>query len=397
MRIIHTADWHLGRRFRGIDRTPEIALALEQLLKQAKNLEVDAVLIAGDIFDVPNPPAYAERIAYQFFCGLQDAGIPAVAIAGNHDSASRIDSIAQLLSLAGVRALGKPRRASDGGSMTVSTKSGKLCVGALPFAAEQRLLDSNALWQKDDSERRKTYREMVAYLLEDLASDFRDHTVNILMGHFSIDGARLAHSEVSYYTRDKYLLSSQALPAAAQYIALGHIHIHQRVSKKFPAYYSGSLIQLDFGEAEQEKGFCLITVEPGSPAKVEFKPLVCQKPLKVIECEIGTLDETLELHQYHPGFLKFIVQLESPVFGLADRVRQVCGQAVLVEPRYPEVSEEMVKEAVNLDPSKFDPVVEFGNYYQQRLGLTPKSSVLEAFEKLYKQLKEEEQVKAEKS
>ncbi|WP_445240625.1 metallophosphoesterase family protein [Microcoleus vaginatus] len=60
MRIIHTADWHLGRRFRGIDRTFEIAIALEQILKQAKALDVDAVLVAGDIFDVPNPPAYAE-------------------------------------------------------------------------------------------------------------------------------------------------------------------------------------------------------------------------------------------------------------------------------------------------------------------------------------------------
>jgi exonuclease SbcD len=116
MRIIHTADWHLGRRFRGIDRTSEIAIALEQILKQAKALDVDAVLVAGDIFDVPNPPAYAERIAYHFFCELQAAGIPAIAIAGNHDSASRIDSIAQLLSLAGVRALGKPRRSADGGS-----------------------------------------------------------------------------------------------------------------------------------------------------------------------------------------------------------------------------------------------------------------------------------------
>lgn len=130
MRIIHTADWHLGRRLRGIDRTPEIAAALQQLLKQAIAEEVDAVLIAGDIFDVPNPPAYAERIAYRFFCDLQQAGIPAIAIAGNHDSHARIDSIAQLLSLAGVRALGKPRTAADGGSMTLNTKSGKLCVGA---------------------------------------------------------------------------------------------------------------------------------------------------------------------------------------------------------------------------------------------------------------------------
>ncbi|MEG4111645.1 MULTISPECIES: exonuclease SbcCD subunit D [unclassified Microcoleus] len=387
MRIIHTADWHLGRRFRGIDRTFEIAIALEQILKQAKALEVDAVLVAGDIFDVPNPPAYAERIAYNFFCELQAAGIPAIAIAGNHDSASRIDSIAQLLSLAGVRALGKPRISADGGTITLNTKSGKLCVGAMPFASEQRLLDANSLWQSGDADRRKDYREIVAYLLEDLTREFRDNTVNILMGHMSIDGARLAKSEVAYYTREKYLLSAQTLPPEAQYVALGHIHIHQRISETSPAYYSGSLIQLDFGEAEQEKGFCLIEVEPGSQAKVEFKPVACHKPLKVLKCHNDNLDETLQAHQYHPGFLKVIVELDSPQIGLADRVRQICSQALLIEPRYPDAALEPT-EITNIDPNNLDPAAEFCNYYQNRLGTTPKPAVLEEFKNLYKKFKE---------
>ncbi|MCZ0900447.1 exonuclease sbcCD subunit D, partial [Microcoleus sp. HI-ES] len=209
-----------------------------------------------------------------------------------------------LLSLAGVRALGKPRLSADGGTITLNTKSGKLCVGAMPFASEQRLLDANSLWESGDADRRKDYREIVAYLLEDLTREFRDNTVNFLMGHMSIDGARLAKSEVAYYTREKYLLSAQTLPPEAQYVALGHIHIHQRISETSPAYYSGSLIQLDFGEAEQEKGFCLIEVEPGSQAKVEFKPVACHKPLKVLKCHNDNLDETLQAHQYHPGFLK---------------------------------------------------------------------------------------------
>lgn len=387
MRLIHTADWHLGRRFRGIDRTPEIAIALQKLLKQAKALNVDAVLIAGDIFDVPNPTAYAERIAYQFFCELQAAEIPAIAIAGNHDSASRIDSIAQLLSLAGVRALGKVRRSADGGTINLNTKSGKLCVGAMPFASEQKLLDANSLWQSDARERRKDYREMVANVLQDLTSDFRDNTVNILMGHMSIDGAKLAKSEVAYYTREKYLLSSQTLPPEAQYIALGHIHIHQRIAKNSPAYYSGSLIQLDFGEAEQEKGFYLIEVEPGSPARVEFKPVTCHKPLKVLKCDNHNLDETLEAHRYHPGFLKVIVEMESPQIGLADRVRQICSQALLIEPRYPEASLQMT-EINHIDPNNFDPAAEFCNYYQNRLGTAPKPAVLEGFKNLYKKNKE---------
>ncbi|MEZ2277012.1 MAG: exonuclease SbcCD subunit D [Microcoleus sp.] len=387
MRIIHTADWHLGRRFRGIDRTPEIAIALEEILQAAKTWDVDAVLIAGDIFDVPNPTAYAERIAYHFFCELQAAGIPAIAIAGNHDSASRMDSIAQLLSLAGVRALGKPRRSADGGTIHLNTKSGKLCVGAMPFASEQKLLDANAFWESDHGEFRKNYREMVADLLQNLTQDFRDNTVNMLLGHMSIDGARLAKSEVAYYTREKYLLSPQTLPVEAQYIALGHIHIHQRLAHNSPAYYSGSLIQLDFGEAAQEKGFCLIELEPGSQPKVEFKPVTCHKPLKVLQCHYDNLDQTLEAHRYHPGFLKVIVEIESPQIGLADRVRQICSQALLIEPHYPESSLEST-DISHIDPNNFDPAAEFCNYYQHRLGTTPQPVVLKEFDNLYKKFKE---------
>lgn len=388
MRLIHTADWHLGRRFRGIDRTSEIAIALEQILTQAKTLDVDAVLIAGDIFDIPNPPAYAERIAYEFFCKLEAAGIPAIMIAGNHDSAARIDSIAQLLSHVGVRALGKPRRAAEGGSLVLNTKSGKLCIGALPFASEQRLLDANTQWAAGDTERRANYRDIIAALFQDLVSEFRDDTVNILMGHLSIEGARLAKSESAYYTQAKYLLSPQTLPPEAQYIALGHIHIHQRLSKTVPAYYSGSLIQLDFGEAEQEKGFVLIEVEPGSQAKIEFKPLLCQKPLKVVKCQLDNLDESLAAHQYHPGFLKVIVELDSPQIGLADRIRQICSQAVFVEPRYPERRTNLEPEPTLLDPNKFDPVEEFCNYYHNRLGTAPKPAILEEFKNLYYKFKE---------
>lgn len=136
MRLIHTSDWHLGRRLKGEDRTPEIAAALDELLNQAKTLEVDAVLVAGDIFDVPSPPAEAEQVAYNFFCQLREYRIPAVVIAGNHDSAFRIDGVSKLLSHVGVQALGRPQRANKGGVITLDTPSGKLCVAAMPLSRE---------------------------------------------------------------------------------------------------------------------------------------------------------------------------------------------------------------------------------------------------------------------
>lgn len=386
MRLIHTADWHLGRNLKGKDRTPEIEYALDELLKQAKALEVDAVLVAGDIFETPNPSVEAERVAYQFFCNLQAAKIPAVAIAGNHDSAFRLDNVANLLSIAGVHVLGKPRIAEDGGVITLDTPSGKLRVGAMPFANERRLLDPDELWNKGDKEQRDTYREIVSYLLSDLTSAFKDDSVNILMAHLTIDGAKLANSEKPHHSQGGYALFGQSLPPEAQYIALGHIHKSQRIPVAAPTYYSGSLIQVDFGEAGEEKGFYLIELEPGCPAKnPEFIPIPCQKPLKEVECDVRELEETLEEYRDYPGYLKAIIHLPTPQMGLADRIRKICDQVICIESHYPKV-ESTLQESRNWE--QLDPVAEFRRYYQERLGTTPSPTVLSKFEEIYKEIQD---------
>jgi exonuclease SbcD len=384
MRLMHTSDWHLGRKLKGIDRTPEIAAALNELLLKAQDLAVDAILIAGDIFDAPSPTAEAEQVAYNFFCQLQAAKIPAVAIAGNHDSAARLEGVAKLLSYIGVQVLGRPKKASEGGIINLSTANGKLCVAAMPFASERRLLKAEDLWNKDELEQRQHYKQLIAYLLESLAKSFQDDTINILMAHLTIDSARRTYSEVDYYTRDTYSLSGQTLPSQAQYIALGHIHKPQQIPNAAPTYYSGSLIQVDFGEAGEEKGFNLIDVEPGCPAKVSFHPLTCQKPLKVLHCQQSNLTEILEAEQDYQGFLKVIVELNVPKVGLADSIRKICPQALIIEPRYPEVTVKSRSE--NIESSQFEPVVEFKRYWSDRQGKTAPAPVIQAFEKLYQEL-----------
>ena len=97
MRILHTADWHAGRVLRGVDRTPEIAQALGEILEIAQSERVDLILVAGDLFDTPNPSADAERAVYEFFLRSGQLGIPSVVIAGNHDSPQRLESVAGLL------------------------------------------------------------------------------------------------------------------------------------------------------------------------------------------------------------------------------------------------------------------------------------------------------------
>ena len=380
MRLIHTSDWHLGRKLKGVDRTPEIALALEEILKYAKDFEVDAVLVAGDIFDVPNPTTEAERVAYDFFYKLNQLSIPSVAIAGNHDSATKIDSLAHLLSLAGVRALGRPRIAEEGGVVAIDTANGKLCVGAMPFASERRMLAAEDIWNLDALAQRNDYKTTVTYVLQNLAQAFKNDAVNVMIAHMTIDGAKFTGSEAAYYSGDVYSFSGQAIPSECQYVGLGHIHRPQQIPNAAPTYYSGSLIQVDFGEVGEEKGFNVIEVETGRPAKVQFQPLTCQKPLKRVECHLDRLDEHLEAHRDYVGYLKFAIAVDTPQIGLADRVRKICPQAVMVEPKL--ILNELTKTSEAKDYDRFDPVAEFQKFYSDRdKNLAP--DVIEAFKNLY--------------
>jgi len=385
MRLIHTSDWHLGRKLKGVDRTPEIALALDEILQYAKEYEVDAVLVSGDIFDVPNPSTEAERVAYDFFYKLNQLSIPSVAIAGNHDSANRIDSLADLLSLAGVRALGRPRIAEEGGVVNLETASGKLSIGAMPFASERKLLAAEDVWDKDALEQRNDYKTTVTYVLQNLASAFKTDAVNVMMAHMTVEGAKFTGSEAAFYSGAMYSLSGQSIPSECQYVGLGHIHRPQQIANAAPTYYAGSLIQVDFGEVGEEKGFNLIEVETGRPAKVQFQPLTCHKPLKRVECHLEQLDEHLEAHRDYAGYLKFAIAVDTPPIGLADRVRKVCPQAVMVEPKL--IINESAQVPEPKDYDRFDPIAEFQKFYRDR-EKTLSPEVITAFKELYMEFSE---------
>src|SRR5262245_1104342 len=140
MRVAHTADWHVGRLWKNTPRLDETARVLDHLGRFVERERVDLLLVAGDVFDTPNPGAEAERLVYAFFRRLGAAGVPAVVIAGNHVSPGRMEAWGTLADLAGVRVVGRPRAAGKGGVQEVRTQGGETAVvAALPFAGPAAL------------------------------------------------------------------------------------------------------------------------------------------------------------------------------------------------------------------------------------------------------------------
>src|SRR5262245_39447252 len=130
MRVVHTADWHVGRLWKGITRLDEMAKVLDYLAAYLEREKVELLLVAGDVFDATNPGAEAEALVFRFFRRLGAKGIPAVVIAGNHDSPGRMDACGQLAELAGIRIIGRPRSAAKGGVVEVVTAAGEKALVA---------------------------------------------------------------------------------------------------------------------------------------------------------------------------------------------------------------------------------------------------------------------------
>ena len=191
MRLLHTADWHAGRVLRGQDRTPEIRQALGEILQIAQSESVDAVLVAGDLFDSANPSADAENAVYEFFLNLGEAGIPSVVIAGNHDSPRRLDSVAGLLERVNVTVLGEVKSSLK--AVTLELPAGKLIVGGLPFLSERRLVKAADMIDStlDTGLWKQKFREGMAFFMARLEAGFSADAVNVLMLHSTLDGGEL--------------------------------------------------------------------------------------------------------------------------------------------------------------------------------------------------------------
>ncbi len=283
MRILHTSDWHAGKVWKGQTRLDELAGVLDDLASVIEREAIDLVLMTGDIFDTPSPPPEAERLVFAFFRRVGRLGIPSVVIAGNHDSPTRVDAWAQLAELAHVRACGMPRPRAAGGVVEITTRSReRALVATVPFAPVARLVSAHEIAAAPDRAA-GTYAAAMQALVAEVCEGFGPETVNLLLAHTHLEGAIIGGSERRVHIGDDWAAQPTMLPSTAHYIALGHIHLHQRVeSAPAPTWYAGSPLQLDFGEEGQGKYYNIVDARPGQPTHVEPRPYVGGRPLRTV-------------------------------------------------------------------------------------------------------------------
>jgi exonuclease SbcD len=375
MKFLHSGDWHLGKTLRAQSRRDEYEAALNEVLEIARREQVDCLLVAGDVFDSTTPPPEAEALLFGFLRELFGAGIPAVIIGGNHDHPKRLAAVSRVLELVNVHLRAEAVVPESGGHVRVPSRDGSeaATIAVLPWVHERDVVRWESLLGRESHQE---YAQGVAEMAAHLTNAFPTDTVNVLLSHMMVDGAQVGGGERELHLGAVYAVKPQALPTNLHYIALGHLHRAQEMRRSPPAYYAGSLLQLDFGERGQEKSVVIVEAHPGRPARVETVPLSAGRRLRDLE---GSLPE-LQAQAADVGddYLRVRVHLDGPVPGLTRQVRELLPNALEVVPVYPERERtESAERLRNLSPEQM-----LADYHQATYGSPVPAPVLDLFRSL---------------
>ena len=306
--------------------------------------------------------------------------IACVLIAGNHDNPRKLAALANLLDSLGIFIRGEPAGPSAGGVVTVPSRDGHETaqVAVLPFVSERRIVDACQL-MNPEYEWYEAYSERVAQMLRVLAGAFSADTVNIVLAHLLISGARVGTGERPLHLGEVYAVNAPQLPDNAQYIGLGHLHRPQEILAPSKTCFAGSLIELDFGEREQDKRVVLIEAKPGRPAHIESVALSAGRKLRDAS---GTLQELEALAgQVGSDFLRVQVRVDAPTPGIADRVREMLPNALDVQLDYER--QQPTGEATRL--GRLDAAELFAEFYEHHNGAKASEELIGLFRSVYEE------------
>lgn len=378
MRFLHTADWHVGKSIRGRSRLDEFAAVLDQIVAIARDESVDAVLLAGDVYEQRAPAPEADSIVFDTLVRLHDARIPVVIVPGNHDSAVRFDALGSLLRAIDVTVVPVVRRPDDGGIVVIPSRDGFSTaeIACVPFVPERRFGDAAALFDSP-ADWYQSYADGVGHLLEAYARAMRTDRVRVVVAHLLASGVRLGGGERQATVGLNYAVPPSRLPGTVNYVALGHIHRAQDVpGAPARARYPGSILQLDFGEVDQQKSVTIVEASPGTPARVRTIDITAGKRLIDVR---GTLDEiAARAPEFADAYVRAFVLTDGPVPGIADRVREMLPTAVDVRPIYERAS----ISGPGTSLAHLAPREQFHAYYRDAHGSEPHTAVMDAFDEV---------------
>ena len=400
MKILHTSDWHLGKRLEDFSRLEEQQSVLLEICEIAEREQVDAVLVAGDLFDTFNPPTEAVDSFYKILKRLANDGRrPVIAIAGNHDSPDRIEAPDPLARECGIIFAGYPNSrvapfGLESGLQVLQSAEGFLELRLPANDAPLRLL----LTPYANEFRLKTFlgfensEEELRTVLQQKWQEIADHHcdengVNLLVSHLFMvkKGDELpeepADEKPILHVGGAQAVYSENIPKQIQYTALGHLHrMHRADSSPCPVYYAGSPLAYSFAEANQKKYVLLVEVEPGQQAVVSEVELKAGK--KLLRKRAEGMEEALQWLAENPDSLVELTMVTDTFLTAMER-KQLGAAHDGVVAIIPEVKNaaEIISAQKNIDLSLSMEEL-FHDYFKHEKGQEPNEEIRKLFSEI---------------
>lgn len=400
MKILHTADWHLGKKLEGYYRLDEQKEVLDEIFCIAENENVDAVMIAGDIFDTYNPPTEAIELFYRTVHRLANNATRLVlVIAGNHDSPDRIEAPEPLAVQNGIFFLGYPDSQLDeiyldSGLKVLVSENGfaefllpscnqKLRVIFTPFANEYRLRKA---FGSENTE--KEFSDLLQQKWKHLAEKYcDDNGVNILLSHHFFIAKGFSSIESSdeekpiVFVGGTQAIDIKNIPGQISYTALGHLHRQQNIgSEENKIYYSGSPLSYSFAEAEQKK-YVLIPEFSGNEC-CNVKKIELRRGKMLVRKRFGNIEEALSWLSSNTDKLVDITIKTDTFISSEDRknMNSIHQGIISIQPEITSLSG--FADTINADAMDQDIESMFRDYFRYKKGADPNSKIIDLFREI---------------
>ncbi|MDR2468952.1 MAG: exonuclease SbcCD subunit D C-terminal domain-containing protein [Tannerella sp.] len=324
MRILHTADWHLGQNFYGFDRKREHVHFLTELKRHLREQAADVLLVAGDVFDSPNPPAEAQEMFYRFLyeATVENAQLQIVVIAGNHDSAARLEAPDPLLQTLRVTVRGSVRRNPDG-----EIDCGRLIIPLVRNGKTVAWCLAVPYLRFGDYPPAESYATGVAKLFRQLYGHLPDKRLPIVaMGHLQATGSEISVSDKSERTVIGGLegVAPEELFQGVAYAALGHLHRAQRVSKHENIRYAGAPLPMSFAETGNRQRVARVEIDSlGTQVEwIELSPLAGLQTIRAVSVQdvFRQIDGLPDGDKTDAPYLEIRVRISDPEPSLRYRI-----------------------------------------------------------------------------
>jgi exonuclease SbcD len=360
MKFIHTSDWHIGRQFHNVSLLDDQRHVLNQLIEHIQREAVDAVVIAGDIYDRSVPPSAAVELLDDVFNKIcAELGVPVLLIPGNHDSAERLRFASRQLRQAGLHIIGELSQINE--PVKIRGTSIEVCFYGIPYNDPESVRNHFGV-------NVSTHDEAHRYLVEQIVSTKSDDSPNILICHCFIDGWDESDSERPLSIGGADRISYEAF-TTFDYVALGHLHSPQHKGEQH-IRYSGSILKYSFSEQNQRKGITLVEMAANGMQSATHLPLHPLRDMRILEGEIDTLLEQGKTDPHNEDYLLVRLTDKHALLDPMGKLRQVYPNVLHIEkPGMLEMSDQ----PINRDKLKRGELDMFRDFFKQVHGddLTP--------------------------